>query len=729
VTLVAGAPRSNPGREGRGDDDDVVVVDDTPTIAAGDAPAGNAPAGNAPATVAGDPVEARAMVAGDAREAMEAARRYLEKIQQPGGWWKGELETNVTMDAEDVLLRHFLGLLDARTLAGAARRIRALQRPDGAWPTFYGGPGELSATIEAYVALRLAGDSPAEPAMARAAEWARQAGGVENARVFTHVWLAMVGRWDWDKLPMVPPELVFLPASWPLSIWSFACWARQTIVALSIISAHRPRRPLPFDIPELSGGGPPRHRPIGALGTAFVVLDKLLRRYESVPAAFWPKRLVRSAALRAAERWIVARQEADGSWGGIQPPMVYSTIALVLQGYPLDHPVVAAALRGLEAFTIDDATGRRIEACQSPVWDTALAVIALLDAGAGADDEAVEAARRWLLQREVTAVGDWSVRRPHLAPGGWAFEFHNVNYPDIDDTAEVVMALRRSQVPEGDGAAGAGNDLSPVGGDVSPADDPPTAADDGAGACSRAVDWVVGMASGDGGWGAFDADNTSKLPNRLPFFDFGEVTDPPTADVTAHVVEMLASEPGPLSPAQREALELGVEWLSAHQEPDGSWWGRWGVNYVYGTGAVIPALVAAGAPAKDPRVADGVRWLIEHQNPDGGWGEDLRSYVEPGWKGRGASTPSQTAWALIGLLAAGERDHAATRAGVAWLVRSQDADGTWDEPWFTGTGFPWDFSLNYHLYRHVFPLSALGRYVLGTGPRPRGDAAARDAEA
>jgi squalene-hopene/tetraprenyl-beta-curcumene cyclase len=227
------------------------------------------------------------------------------------------------------------------------------------------------------------------------------------------------------------------------------------------------------------------------------------------------------------------------------------------------------------------------------------------------------------------------------------------------------------------------------------------------------------MQSADGGWGAFDADNTSALPTQLPFFDFGAVTDPPSADVTAHVVEMLAGEPGPLSPASQAALERGLDWLLAHQEADGSWWGRWGVNYVYGTGAVLPALIAAGIPAKDPHVQDGLRWLVEHQNPDGGWGEDLRSYVEPGWAGRGASTASQTAWALLGLLAAGERDHPATKAGVDWLVRTQTEEGTWDEPWFTGTGFPWDFSLNYHLYRHVFPLSALGRYLLGTGPRPK----------
>jgi len=370
--------------------------------------------------------------------------------------------------------------------------------------------------------------------------------------------------------------------------------------------------------------------------------------------------------------------------------MVYSTIALVLQGYPLDHPVVAAALAGLDRFTLEDEGGRRIEACQSPVWDTALAVIALCDAGMPPDDPSITAARDWLVKKEVTVVGDWAVRRPTLAPGGWSFEFENVHYPDIDDTAEVVLALRKAL---GSAASDA--------------------------ACQRGLGWVVGMQSSDGGWGSFDADNDSELPMKLPFFDFGAVIDPPTADVTAHVIEMLAGEARRLSPAWQDALGRGVEWLSSHQEADGSYWGRWGVNYVYGTGAVLPALIAAGVPAGDPRVADGVRWLIEHQNTDGGWGEDLRSYVEPGWVGRGASTASQTAWALLGLMAAGERENPVTSRGVEWLVRNQTEDGTWDEPWFTGTGFPWDFSLNYHLYRHVFPLTALGRYVLGTGPLPR----------
>jgi squalene-hopene/tetraprenyl-beta-curcumene cyclase len=637
---------------------------------------------------------------------MERAARWLRRAQKPEGYWKGELETNVTMDAEDVLLRHFLGILDPATLVKAAQRLRSAQRPDGPWATFFGGPGELSATVESYVVLRLAGDPPHAEHMATASAWVREHGGVEAARVFTRIWLALVGLWDWEDLPVIPPELIFLPANWPLSIYSFGCWARQTVVALSIVSAHRPSRPVPFGIQELRSGEAPRRRPLDATGAALVAADKLLHRYEK--SSSWPKRLLRKAALKEAERWIIERQEADGSWGGIQPPMVYSTIALALQGYPLDHPVLAAALQGLSAFTLDDERGRRIEACQSPVWDTALAMIALADAGAAPDDPALVKARDWLLGKEVTLPGDWSVRRPGLDPGGWYFEFANVHYPDIDDTAEVVLALRRAApTPQSDAA------------------------------CKRALAWVAGMQCRDGGWGAFDADNDSQLPRKLPFFDFGEVTDYPTEDVTAHVIEMFAgpartglgelagsgyrangSAAGGRSGEYSAVLRRAVDWLLAHQGPDGSYWGRWGVNYVYGAGAAVPALIASGVDPSHPGVAGAVRWLLAHQNADGGWGEDLRSYVEPAWRGRGTSTASQTAWALMALLAAGEADSPAVARAVQWLVANQGPDGTWDEPYFTGTGFPWDFSLNYHLYRHVFPLSALGRYVLGTGPRP-----------
>jgi squalene-hopene/tetraprenyl-beta-curcumene cyclase len=637
-------------------------------------------------------------------QALARARDHLLGLQHGQGWWQGELETNVTMDAEDMLLREFLQIRTREQTRASARWIVSKQREDGTWANFYGGPGDLSTTVEAYVALRLAGHEPAEPHMARAAEWIRAGGGIPAARVFTRIWLAMFGEWSWDDLPVMPPELIYLPAWFPLNVYDWACWARQTIVPLTIVGTLRPVRPLPFTLNELAGpparlGDPPRRarrtdRPGPGPGWAalFGGLDRGLHGYERRAHRAAPARAVRRAAMRRCAEWIIARQEKDGCWGGIQPPWVYSLIALHLLGYGLDHPVIKRGLAGLERFTIiedtPDGPVRRLEACQSPVWDTVLAVVALADAGLPPDHAALTAAAGWLLDEEITGPGDWQVRRPELAPGGWAFEFDNDIYPDIDDTAEVVLALRRARSP-----AGPRGDAARTS------------------AIERGVSWMVGMQSRDGGWGAFDADNTSPLPPKLPFCDFGAVVDPPSADVTAHVVEALAAE----GLAGSRAARRGVVWLLRAQEDDGSWFGRWGANYVYGTGAVVPALIAAGVKPGKPAIRRAVAWLEEHQNADGGWGEDMRSYDDPGLAGRGESTASQTAWALLALLAAGEeQESTAVERGVHWLVDHQREDGTWDEPQYTGTGFPRDFYLNYHLYRLVFPVTALGRYVAGT---------------
>lgn len=621
-----------------------------------------------------------------ADEALTAAVAHLGKRQDDQGWWKGELQTNVTMDAEDLLLREFLGIRTERETEETARWIRSQQRADGTWATFHGGPGDLSTTVEAWVALRLAGDRPDAAHMTEAAAFIRAGGGVAHSRVFTRIWLALFGLWSWDDIPALPPELIFLPRWFPLNVYDWGCWARQTIVPLTVVGTFRPVRPAPFGVDELhapTAVTPRRDRPWTWPGF-FHRLDRGLHAY-----ARRPVRPLRTVALRQATEWILARQEADGGWGGIQPPWVYSLLALHLRGYPMDHPAVRSALRGLDDFVIRERTPdgwvRRLEACQSPVWDTALALTALLDAGVAADDQSVLGATGWLLGEEVRTTGDWAVRRPGLAPGGWAFEFANDGYPDTDDTAEVVLALRRVQRG---------------------CPDPELLDGDVPGAIDRAMAWLRGMQSRNGGWGAFDADNTRTLTGKLPFCDFGALIDPPSADVTAHVVEALAAE----GQADGEQCRRGVAWLLDAQEADGSWFGRWGANHLYGTGFVVPALVAAGVPADAGCVREAVRWLERHQNDDGGWGEDLRSYVDPAWIGRGESTASQTAWALLALLAAGERSETVER-GVRWLCQTQRADGTWDEPQFTGTGFPGDFYINYHLYRLVFPISALGRYL------------------
>jgi squalene-hopene/tetraprenyl-beta-curcumene cyclase len=620
---------------------------------------------DAPAPAPGAPVTARA--------ALDRARDHLLALQHEDGWWKGELETNVTMDAEDLLLREFLGIREPQGTERAAQWIRCAQRADGSWSNFWGGPGDLSTTIEAYVALRLAGDSPEQEHMATASEYIRGRGGLEKARVFTHIWLALFGAWSWENVPVLPPELMLLPRWMPLNAYDFACWARQTVVALTIVLTYRPVRPLPFELDELRGPepwAPPAPRSL--TDRALLALDRVLHAYHHRPL-----RRLREFALARAERWVADRQEADGGWGGIQPPWVYSLIALSLRGYELDHPAIKLGLEGLESFTIEEGGMRRLEACQSPIWDTALALVALDDAGVPGDDPAVVRAADWLLGEEITGRGDWAVRRPQLPAGGWAFEFANVNYPDVDDTAEVVLGLLTVDHPEPDRLRGA---------------------------IDRATVWLEGMQCSDGGWAAFDADNCRKLIRDLPFCDFGEVIDPPSADVTAHALEMLAG----LGRAASPLAQRGLDWLLAAQEPDGSWFGRWGVNYVYGTGAAVPALIASGVDRNSDQIRRAVSWLEAHQNEDGGWGEDCRSYDDPAWIGRGDSTASQTAWALLALHAAGERS-AAVERGVSWLVDTQRADGTWDEPQYTGTGFPSDFYINYHLYRLLFPIMALGR--------------------
>ena len=619
-------------------------------------------------------------------QALARARDHLLGLQHEQGWWQGELETNVTMDAEDLLLREFLGIRTREQTEASARWIASKQREDGTWANFHGGPGDLSTTVEAYVALRLAGHQPAEPHMTRAAQWIRAGGGIPATRVFTRIWLALFGEWPWDDLPVMPPEMIYLPAWFPLNVYDWACWARQTIVAMAIVCSQRPVRRLPFGIPELRTGTAPDQRPGDPWAILFDRLDRAMHAYERRGLAGLtgrPGRAVRRAALRRCVDWVIARQERDGCWGGIQPPWVYSLIGLNVLGYRLDHPVIARGLAGLDRFTVkeDSPSGpmHRLEACQSPVWDTVLVMVGLADAGLPADHPALDRAASWLLAEEMPGPGDWQVRRPDLAPGGWSFEFDNDYYPDTDDTAEVILALRRVRLPAPAGAR--------------PAID-------------RAVRWLTGMQSRDGAWGAFDADNTREIITKLPFCDFGAVIDPPSADVTAHIVEALAAE----GLAATRPVRRGVVWLLRNQEPDGSWFGRWGANYIYGTGAAVPALIAAGVLPSRPAIRRAVAWLQAHQNPDGGWGEDLRSYDDPGWAGRGTSTASQTAWALLALLAAGGADEA-TERGAGWLAATQRADGSWDEPQFTGTGFPGDFYINYHLYRLAFPVSALGRYV------------------
>jgi len=623
---------------------------------------------------------------------LSRARDHLLSLQDPKGYWKGELETNVSIEAEDIFLRTYLKVANEQDNKAAANWIRKQQRQDGTWANYYGGPGDLSTTVEAYAALKIIGDSSEEPHMKKATKWILEQGGLENARVFTQIWLSLFGLWKWEDLPTLPVEIMLIPSFMPLSIYDFGCWARQTVVALSMVSAYRPVRPIDITIEEIRTYQTPPQPKAGIKTWAerFALLDIWLRRLEKhMRKPIWRK-TVREFALRKAERWVIRRQEADGGWGGIQPPWVYSILALHLRGYPLNHPIISKAFEGLESFTIHDGDLRRMEACQSPIWDTALSIIALNDAGIARNNSQLQKAASWLLSHEVTTRGDWSVRRSNTAPGGWAFEFENDNYPDVDDTAEVVLALRKVDLGTADEQTLLEN------------------------AIKRAVTWSQGLCSAEGAWGAFDADNQKDILYQLPFCDFGAVIDPPSADVTAHMIEMLSHE----KTADVSSIQKGIDWLLDNQEEDGSFYGRWGVNYIYGTGAAIPALIESGMSQKEEPIQKAIEYLVSHQNPDGGWGEDIRSYDDKTLSGQGHSTPSQTAWALTALIAAGESLSESVKRGLLYLVKTQLPNGTWDELYFTGTGFPGDFYINYHLYRLVFPVSALGRWCNSVGVAP-----------
>ncbi len=612
--------------------------------------------------------EPQTTVLGDRLErTLDAAVARLLSLQRPDGWWVGELESNVTMTAQHLLLLEFLGLRDEETTRRCANELLARQRPDGLWGIYWGGEPDLAATLESYAALRLAGLDAGDERLAAARRFCEERGGIGGARVFTRIWLALFGLWPWEEIPQLPPELVLLRSWLPLSVYDFACWARQTVVPLTVVMHYRPVRNLPPEraCHELNLGPAPRKATWG------LVSDRALAWYAGQP--FQPGR---ERALAVAERWILERQELDGSWGGIQPPWVWSLIALACRGHGPDSPYFQRGLAGWKRFLVDDGDRLRPEACQSPVWDTGLAVLALRAAGVPRDEPALQAAAERLIAEELRQRGDWAVRRPGVEPGGWAFEYDNDLYPDIDDAAIVALAL-----------AELGTGLPAI---------------------ERATRWMAALQCTNGGWGAFDVDNDAEWLYRIPFCDFGAVTDPPSPDVAAHVVELLAQVPG-----HEAEVNRGVDYLLREQEEDGSWFGRWGVNYVYGIGAVLPALEAAGFQPDHPAIRRAVAWLEAHQREDGGFGEDCRSYDlgEDGraWRGKGEATPSQTAWALLGLVAADEAGSECARRAVDWLCERQRPDGGWDEDHFTGTGFPRDFLINYHLYREVWPVMALGR--------------------
>ncbi|HET7755030.1 MAG TPA: squalene--hopene cyclase [Anaeromyxobacteraceae bacterium] len=640
-----------------------------------------------------------ALVVG-ARRAADAAQDFLFRVRR-GEHWCGELESNVTITAEYVLLRQALGLaLDDRREA-IDRYISSRQKPDGSWGIASTLPGDVSTTAEAYLALRILGVRDDDARLRAAATFIRGAGGLEKVRVFTRINLAMFGLFPWEAVPTVPPEIIFLPRWAPVNVYRLASWARSTMVPLFVLFHHRPVFALPGErrgdsrwldhlwldpsrkrIPYRDSVVETVRRHGPGWKAFFNLGDAVLRAYEGVHDRAGLER-VRARALRECERWILEREETTGDWAGIFPPMLNGVLALVVSGHGLDSDPVRRGLAAIEGFSISDAEGFRVEACQSPVWDTILSMIGLLDSGLAPGDPRLAAARAWIEERQLTNDwGDWKVYNPRGTPGGWSFEYANTWYPDVDDTAAVVIGLLKQDPASRGGAV-----------------------------VQRALSWMASMQNRDGGWAAFDVENDRLFLNEIPFSDMDSLCDPSSPDVTGRVLEAYG-----IAGDSRydDACRRGLEYLRRTQEPEGSWYGRWGVNYVYGTSNVLNALARMRVPASDPMVAAGLAWLRKVQQPDGGWGEGLESYADRSRMGVGPSTASQTAWGLMGLLAYPSDDAEAVRRGIAWLVERQledgDSAGSWREEEFTGTGFPRHFYLRYHLYRHYFPLMALGRF-------------------
>ncbi|HEU0162456.1 MAG TPA: squalene--hopene cyclase [Rhizomicrobium sp.] len=616
----------------------------------------------------------------DVEDAIRAATGAILSQQKPDGHWVYELEADATIPAEYVLLVHYLAEepnLELERKIGAY--LRRIQGDHGGWPLYHAGAFDISATVKAYFALKMIGDDIHAPHMARARAAIHERGGAIKANVFTRILLALYGECSWKDVPTVPPELILLPRWFPIHLSKMSYWARTVIVPLLVLCARQPlaRNPRNIHVAELFVPGVPAASPRAPHQSAgwsafFNALDKVLK---VVP---WP-RGIRERAIEKCRAWTTERLNGEDGLGAIYPAMANSVMMYDLLGYPPDHPDRAIARLSVEKLLVVKDDEAYCQPCVSPVWDTALVAHALMETK---DEQAMVAVRRgldWLKPLQVLDVaGDWAEEKPGVRPGGWAFQYRNDHYPDLDDTAVVVMAMDRAGVAHDDKAI------------------------------ARGREWVEGLQSRDGGWGAFDADNSYYYLNNIPFADHGALLDPPTEDVSGRCVGMLAQLG---AKADDPRLKAGVDYLLAKQCADGSWWGRWGVNYIYGTWSALAGLNGAGLAPGHPAMTRGADWLIAVQNPDGGWGEDCNSY-KLDYKGYepAPSTASQTAWALLGLMAAGQVDHPAVTRGVNYLKATQGDDGLWTQAHYTGGGFPRVFYLNYHGYPKFFPLWALARY-------------------
>ena len=619
------------------------------------------------------------------KQAIASSQNYLFSIQNPDGHWRDYLESNVTITSEAVLLHKIWGTHQQRPLHKVETYLRRTQRAHGGWELFYGDGGELSTSVEAYMALRLLGVPAEDPALVRAQEFILARGGISKSRIFTKMHLALIGCYDWGGIPSIPPWIMLLPQNPFFTIYEMSSWARSSTVPLLIVFDKKPVFQVEPEIKldELFAEGmenveyklPRNHN----WTDIFVWLDDLFKLAERIN--FIP---LRERSLKAAEKWVIEREEVTGDWGGIIPAMLNSLLALKTLNYDVYDPMVVRGLQALDNFGIETETEYLMQACISPVWDTAWCLRALVESGIPDHHPCLVRGGKWLLQKQVLDYGDWQVKNKQGKPGGWAFEYENRFYPDIDDSGVVVMTLAQLKLPN--------EELKQA-------------------AIARCLDWIATMQCRDGGWAAFDINNNANWLNYLPYADLKAMIDPNTADVTARVLEMVGSCNLPM---EAKRVERGIAYLEKEQEADGSWYGRWGVNYIYGTSGVLSALAVIAPQTQQKQMKRGIAWLVSCQNSDGGWGETCSSYDDPSLRGKGVSTPSQTAWALIGLLDAGAaigqfaRD--AIDKGVTYLLDAQNDDGTWDEEEFTGTGFPGHFYIRYHLYRQYFPLIALARY-------------------
>ncbi len=608
----------------------------------------------------------------------------LLRQQDPAGFWVHELEADATITSEYLLLRRWLNLFDADIEAKAIRHLQAIQLPEGGWPAYHNGPANISATVKAYFALKMAGVPPEAPGMLRARQTVLELGGITRVNVFTKILLALFGEYSWEGVPCMPVEITLLPRRFYFNLYEISYWSRAVLVPLLIIFAHRPVRPAPpsarldelYLVPrEQADIAFPRDPQTFTWRNFFLIVDRMLRLHDRfVPRPF------RQRAIREAGRWMLERMQGEGGLGGIFPAMANSVIALTCLGYAPDHPRVQKALAEIDDLRVEAADTLRVQPCVSPVWDTALTITTLVAAGVSPDHPALAKAGAWLVSKQTRRPGDWTLKIPGTPPGGWAFQFENEFYPDVDDTAAVLMALRKIRVRDEEAKTRA---------------------------VARGLNWILAMQGSDGGWGAYDKDNSRLIFNKIPFADHGALMDPSTEDLAGRVLEALGYLGfRPDEPAAGRALAF----LRARQCWDGSWYGRWGVNYLYGTWSVLAGLASIGEDMGAPYVRKAVAWLVGRQNPDGGWGESCYTYDDSRTAGMGKSTPSQTAWGILALLHAGEAANPAVARGVRFLLETRAPHGLWDEAEFTGTGFPRVFYLCYHGYSKFFPLWALALY-------------------